>query len=529
MPKNIVICSDGTGNSAIKDRGTNVFKLYEAVDLSRGDQIAFYDDGVGAESFKPLQILGGAFGWGLSANVRQLYTALARVYDPGDRIFLFGFSRGAFTVRTLADFIVTCGILDRKKFRTDAALQAMVRRAYRDVYRRNYLAKIPGFFSKKLEEKEAAAFRQEWGVAHAEHAPGGIPFIEFVGVWDTVDAVGFPVDEIADFVNAVVHQFKFPDQVLSPHVRKGCHAVSVDDERHTFHPVLWDERGEDKKNPRIEQVWFAGVHANVGGGYPKQGMSLVSLDWMMAHADAAGLRFVASDWDFYREHRSVHDKLYNSRSGLAAYYHYKPRDIAALCAEHGVTPKVHVSALERIGQGTEGYAPGNVPGSIRIVETRGTGRDLAAAETAVRAALPGGSAPLDGVRGQVRLREWNQTFTILFSLIAFAGLAALGSGRGSLRRLASEFFSLLSSADVSGLLAFFKRSGGFFSMVFSADVPGLLALFGRAFVVNWKQAAVLIALPLVFYGLGRGIKGRMERTYSEFWFRLAPGLRKLLC
>jgi uncharacterized protein (DUF2235 family) len=119
MSKNIIICSDGTGNTAIKNRGTNVFKLFEAVDLNghRTDanltpQIALYDDGVGTQNFLLLKLLGGAFGWGLKRNVLKLYTGLVRIYDPGDRIYLFGFSRGAFTVCTLAGLIAKCGILD---------------------------------------------------------------------------------------------------------------------------------------------------------------------------------------------------------------------------------------------------------------------------------------------------------------------------------------------------------------------------------------------------------------------------------
>ena len=115
MAKNIVICSDGTGNTAIKGRGTNVFKLFEAVDLnghrtnlSLDAQLAFYDDGVGTTGVTLLKLLGGVAGVGLARNVRQLYRELSRVYDPGDRIFLFGFSRGAFTVRTLAGMIGTC-------------------------------------------------------------------------------------------------------------------------------------------------------------------------------------------------------------------------------------------------------------------------------------------------------------------------------------------------------------------------------------------------------------------------------------
>src|SRR5215813_3746406 len=110
MPKNIVICSDGTGNTTIKGRGTNVFKLYEAVDTSLRPskpplQVAFYDDGIGTETVRWFRILTGAIGWGLGRNIRKLYLELARVYDPGDKIYLFGFSRGAFTVRMLARMI----------------------------------------------------------------------------------------------------------------------------------------------------------------------------------------------------------------------------------------------------------------------------------------------------------------------------------------------------------------------------------------------------------------------------------------
>ena len=136
--KNIVICADGTGNTTIKGRGTNVFKLYEAVDqtghlVTPGltPQVALYHDGVGTESLKWCRILTGATGWGLSRNVKQLYGELARAYAPGDKIFLFGFSRGAFTVRTLAGLIHACGILDLGKYPTNEKFDAGVEDAYR--------------------------------------------------------------------------------------------------------------------------------------------------------------------------------------------------------------------------------------------------------------------------------------------------------------------------------------------------------------------------------------------------------------
>lgn len=98
MSKNIILLSDGTGNGAAKRNKTNVRRLYEALDLHRVDQVAFYDDGVGSQEFLPLKIIGGAVGWGLKRNVRELYKFLCRNYREGDRIYLFGFSRGAFTV-----------------------------------------------------------------------------------------------------------------------------------------------------------------------------------------------------------------------------------------------------------------------------------------------------------------------------------------------------------------------------------------------------------------------------------------------
>ena len=136
--KNIVICSDGTWNSAYKRRGTNVFKLFEAVDTSEDGQVAFYDDGVGTEKLKVLQLLGGAFGLGLARNVRQLYTHLVRVYNPDDRIYLFGFSRGAFTVRTLADMIYRCGIVDRTRKSGDGETVPLTEAEIREEVRKTY-------------------------------------------------------------------------------------------------------------------------------------------------------------------------------------------------------------------------------------------------------------------------------------------------------------------------------------------------------------------------------------------------------
>lgn len=514
MPKNIVICSDGTGNSAIKGRGTNVFKLYEAVDTEGHkarpglrQQIAIYDDGVGTESLRLPRVLGGAFGWGLSRNVRQLYAELARAYDPGDKIYLFGFSRGAFTVRTLAGFIVMCGILSREKCGTDAGLAQRTEEAYA-LYRCRYrsaLSRAWDFLRGRVRGGPAhgelvKGFQEKWCAAPDRT---GDFLIEFIGVWDTVDAVGLPVDELAKFLNYAVYQFKFSSSRLSRRVRRACHALSIDDERHAFHPVMWDE--PNAAAGQIEQVWFAGVHANVGGGYPKQGMSLVSLDWMMAHANAAGLRFIPRDWDSIREHQSVFDKLYDSRAGLAGYYHYTPRDIRKLCAENRARVKIHVSALERIAQGTEGYAPANIPRNFKVAETRGSGKAFGGAVKAIRDALPKSKSPLGLVQKEVGLRRRFHAYFVASSLAGLAAILFFGAEDASWR----------SVLGVVGSVA-------------SLDLAAMLELLRRGWVRHPSSVAMLIAMPVCSYLAGNVEKRKMARAIGAFWSGLRSELRRSL-
>ncbi|WP_419939869.1 phospholipase effector Tle1 domain-containing protein [Candidatus Palauibacter sp.] len=373
MAKNIVICSDGTWNSAYKRRGTNVFKLYEALDHtgrpgSGEEQIAFYDDGVGTQKLRLLRILGGAFGLGLARNVRQLYTSLARVYEPGDRIYLFGFSRGAFTVRTLADMICRCGIVDVKGGGsgdgvplTGRALRERVRRAYK-TYRSSYRE----VWTRNVDKWIRAGLPQT-------HEPATI---QMVGVWDTVDAVGLPFRDQAEILN-LMFRFKFPDTFLPSNVDYGYQALAIDEERTTFEPILWNERINGPPKPRgakqvVTQVWFAGAHANVGGGRPKQGMSLVSLFWMMEKAESLGVRFSKSTRRGIETARNVHDELYDSRSGIAALYRYRPRNIRAMCEDRAQV-RIHESAVERIRSATDGYAPATVPAG-RTVSRTGKGQ-----------------------------------------------------------------------------------------------------------------------------------------------------------
>jgi uncharacterized protein (DUF2235 family) len=364
MAKRIIVCSDGTGNTAIKGRGTNVFKLFEAVDLvghrsnpALKPQVAVYDDGVGTEKFKPVKLFSGAFGWGLSRNVKHLYRELARIYDPGDEIYMFGFSRGAFTVRTLAGFISTCGLVDPGKVdpKDFSGLNSAVNRAYK-AYRKCYRPALWRVFSKPT--------RSAGQDFKAHHSFCQDVKVQFVGVWDTVDAVGLPF-HLGAIINAVFYQFKFPDHGLSSIVQHARQALSIDDARQTFSPQLWTEDPSDAK--RIKQVWFPGVHSNVGGGYPKQGLSMVTLDWMLGEAEKVGLRVNPDERRYFRDHANSDDKLYDPRAGLGIFYRWKIRDIAALCSEYKVTPLIHVTALERIAHGTDNYAPGNLPSHASVV------------------------------------------------------------------------------------------------------------------------------------------------------------------
>ena len=519
MSKNIVICSDGTGNSAIKGRGTNVFKLFEAIDLNGHKtrpeltpQVALYDDGVGTEDFKPLKIFAGATGFGLSRNVKQLYKELVRIYDPGDRIFLFGFSRGAFTVRTLVGLIAACGILDVKKLSTAGALESAVNKIYK-VYRKTYRTKLVKLFLGEPDTSMIDRFRRE-------HCRPGDATITFMGVWDTVDAVGLPF-HLSDFINMVFYRFKFRDHKLSKLVNHACHAVSIDDERHSFHPLLWYEGEEDAG--RIEQVWFAGAHSNVGGGYPKQGMSLVALEWMMRKAeqtghDGKGLRLLAADRALYYDHANVDDKLYDPRSGLGLFYRWKVRDMAAICRMHHARPAIHLSVLERIAHGTDDYAPGNLSAEANVVITP-TGeseKDTAAltrakeVEVVLRSAHAGEESLLPRVRTEITMGL--VSYYLYVSVCVFVILAV---------STPDGFSSLLNPWLVLKNMALFVFN--IITLQLGAVFLSLKQLAMSPWRIGVAIGGFLLAYLLMYYA-----DHRMSSVFSQFWHKAHTPLRDAL-
>lgn len=393
-PRQIVLLSDGTGNSRGKHFTTNVWRVYEALDLAdppkpeQPRQFAFYDDGVGSSSFKPSALLGGALGVGLARNVRDLYRFLCRTYRPGDRIYAFGFSRGAFTIRVLVGLIVNQGIVPYHG--DEAELDRLASAAYR-AYRRRYRLRF-NYIGPLRDLRDAAI---AWRARRSGHTPYaavkkiGAPDserpveIEFLGLWDTVDAYGLPVDELTRAVDKVVWPVTMRDLTLHARVKRAVHALALDDERNTFHPRLWNAEapsapplGSDATPQcpyeRISQVWFAGMHSDVGGGYPDQGLSHVSLDWVADAAAACGLRFVKRLRDQQHALSDENGPMNDSRRGLAGYYRYNPRRLEQLmAATGGARPKVHESALRRIRIGQDAYAPIVLPPEFDVLHLDG--------------------------------------------------------------------------------------------------------------------------------------------------------------
>jgi uncharacterized protein (DUF2235 family) len=378
MPKNIVLLSDGTGNSAAKLFKTNIWRLYQALDIEPEPpggsrrQVVLYDEGVGSDNFKPLALLGSAFGIGVWKNVRDLYTFTCRNYEKGDRILAFGFSRGAFTVRLLVGMIGKCGLVVPD---SEDDLKKKVAIAYLE-YRRDFL----------LRASRQRYMLYHHVLANPHYVAGGSgggriidipgkqerPNIAFLGVWDTVSAYGLPVDELERGIDQWIWPITVADRELSPMVLRARQALSLDDERPTFRPVLWNEQhGQD----RISQVWFTGVHANVGGGYPDDGLAHVTLEWMMNEVGPE-LRFYPQEREEIRHRANAFGQYYDSRSGIAGYYRYGPRSVERLChdRDHDVeiaTAKFHPSALERIRRRQVAYAPLSPPLAFEVIEAPG--------------------------------------------------------------------------------------------------------------------------------------------------------------
>ena len=278
MPKRLVVCLDGTWNAADSDRAeTNVARFARAVRANSGadgvPQLCLYLRGVGTSGSPLERLVAGATGAGTEDIIRSAYMFLAQNYVPrhpgpdgaevpADEIFLIGFSRGAFAARSLSGLMGAVGLLKRQSLRHLAAAW--------DYYR-------------KARKRTPAEFLHR-------HAKKGIEThddvqITFLGVWDTVGALGIPIGILGELSGAI---HGFHDTRPSRIVRHGVQALAIDEQRDEFVPTLWT--GKAPPDAIIEQVWFAGSHSDVGGGYFDRELADIPLMWMIDRAKAAGLK-----------------------------------------------------------------------------------------------------------------------------------------------------------------------------------------------------------------------------------------------
>lgn len=317
MPKNIIFCADGTWNNPDDEvpltrtkpnPASNVFKLFTLLDgrmVSRtkfedvtGEilerekkltttatlQVAKYINGVGNAQNKIQELIGGGFGTGLIKRIVRGYTFISRHYEPGDKIHIVGFSRGAYTARALAGLIVSQGLLSNKFPRGDEAAYKLGAQAwYR--YRKAGAEKRNVFAQLAEAVQDLPSFLRSEPVKESDFIR--TVDIATVAVWDTVGSLGIPEYDIQ--TNTLVDAFRFADIKLSARVGHGIHALALDEQRLLFTPTFWE------KAPNVTQLVFPGAHADVGGGYPTQnresGLSDGALLWMIEQLTANGVLF----------------------------------------------------------------------------------------------------------------------------------------------------------------------------------------------------------------------------------------------
>lgn len=292
--KRLIFCCDGTWNSADQERDgvpcpTNVVRIAYRVAKRDGDilQITFYDQGVGTGNLLD-RYSGGAFGEGLEDNIHDAYRFLMANYEPGDQLFFFGFSRGAFTVRSIVGMIRKCGILKRSavdKYRDALAL-------YRS--------------EEGPVDPRPTEFREAYSVCGSRDIE-----VWFIGVWDTVGALGIPLRGLR-WLTRSKHQFY--DTELSGIVRHAYHALAIDEHRSSFEPTLWQYN--PKEDQKVEQVWFCGAHSDVGGGYSEYGLADITIGWMIEKAQQAGLVFDKEAMDMDKLAPNPLEPIHNSKTGF---------------------------------------------------------------------------------------------------------------------------------------------------------------------------------------------------------------------
>lgn len=336
--KRIAIFCDGTWNTPDKsEKGkscqTNVVKMANALSSVSADgtaQMLYYDTGIGSEGKLTKRVFDGATGYGISEKILQAYRFVITNYERGDELFLFGFSRGAFTVRSLAGLIRNSGILKIENLHfTEKAFK---------IYRSRRAEFQP-------REIEATLFRKTYAV-------DDITRIKFIGVWDTVGALGNPLI----MKSAGSRRNQFHDTELSSRVDNAFQALAIDEKRKNFEATLWLQQAHSTGQV-LEQVWFPGVHSDVGGGYPENetGLSDIALQWMIEKAQSCNLNFdsIALNIDLMAEMHESYKSFYKLQAK-----HFRP--IASAETDTMKTNEfIHPAVMERYKK-DKGYRPKNL-------------------------------------------------------------------------------------------------------------------------------------------------------------------------
>lgn len=270
MNKKIIICSDGTWNTPDQKENnqpvpTNVIKLVRALKPQNSEginQVVFYDQGVGTTGGPIVNFVGGITGWGISANILDCYRFLANNYQPGDEVYCFGFSRGAYTVRAFAGLVAGFGLLAKPDLDELPKVYALSRIPPADRPQHKLYPEVQALNARSIK-----------------------PRIKLMGVWDTVGALGVPTPLLGWISRKL--WVGFHDTQLR-NTDYAYQALAVDERRKPFRPAVWTEAPDITE---IKQVWFSGAHANVGGGYLDEGLSDIAFDWMIKMATVRGLEF----------------------------------------------------------------------------------------------------------------------------------------------------------------------------------------------------------------------------------------------
>lgn len=368
MSKNIVVLSDGTGQEGGKGHDSNVYKLYRMLEDRTQNQIVYYDQGLGTDWRK---LSGNAFGVGFTANIIQCYRFIFENYDAGDKIFLLGFSRGAATVRSLASFIHYFGVLPKARStlikdafklyergrppitqEKETAIEEDTRKfTQRLTDRGNQIINDTSYQIYKTFRQDLKDKANQFTIAH----PNMWAEIEFLGVWDTVPALGFiPLASLSLVIDHLPWwKHSFHDFTLHPSVRNAYQALSIDDDREWFMPTVWNQYGDENRQ-KIKQVWFSGSHTDVGGGFAEAGLSDITLEWLIKNAVAHGLKLYPGskkNWNFciapdatdvYHPPRAGGGRIYKAGS-REKVWDEKAKDTFG-------PPVIHESVLERARQ-----------------------------------------------------------------------------------------------------------------------------------------------------------------------------------